>query len=135
MSAQGGAMKYLKVGGTWLLTILLAVLMVGPGSQKFTGNTWERMFRAWGYPDGFYLVIGAIEVVAGIGLLIPKVASVSALTLAVVMAGAAATQLLRGGRNGIGEIVFMLLLLGIAAIRWRDRLRLATPASTAVPAS
>lgn len=50
-------MQYLKIGGTWLLTMLLAVLMVGPGSQKFTGGTWERMFRAWGYPDGFYLVI------------------------------------------------------------------------------
>ena len=57
-------MKYLKIGGTWILTILLAVLMVGPGSQKFMGPTWERMFRAWGYPDGFYLVIGAVEVVA-----------------------------------------------------------------------
>src|SRR5687767_16019662 len=94
-------MKALVTGGKWLLAVLLAVLMVGPGSQKFTSPTWERMFRTWGYPDGFYLVIGAIEVVGGIGLLIPKLASFSALTLAAVMAGAAATQLLRGGRNGV----------------------------------
>lgn len=127
-------MKALATGGKWLLAVLLAVVMVGPGSQKFTSPTWERMFRAWGYPDGFYLVIGAIEVVGGIGLLIPKVASVSALVLAVVMAGAAATQILRGGRNGIGELVFMLLLLGLAAIRWRDRLRLMPPAPKAAPA-
>jgi len=126
-------MKTLATGGKWLLAALLAVLMVGPGSQKFTGPTWERMFRAWGYPDGFYLVIGAIEVVGGIGLLIPKVASVSALVLAVVMAGAAATQILRGGRNGVGELVFMMLLLGLAAIRWRDRLRLMPPAAKAAP--
>src|SRR5688572_9013688 len=129
------AMRFLATGGKWLLAVLLAVLMIGPGSQKFTGPVWERMFRTWGYPDGFYLVIGAIEVVGGIGLLIPKLASVSALTLAVVMAGAAATQLLRGGRNGVGEIVFMVLLLALAAIRWRDRLRLASPASAAAPAS
>ena len=128
-------MKRLATAGKWLITVLLAVVMVGPGIRKFTSPVWERMFRAWGYPDGFYLVIGAIEVVAGIGLLIPKVASVSALTLAAVMAGAAATQLLRGGRNGIGEIVFMLLLLAIAAMRWRDRLRLTPPVSTAAPAS
>ena len=126
-------MKALATGGKWLLAVLLAVLMVGPGSQKFTSPTWERMFRAWGYPDGFYLVIGAIEVVGGIGLLIPKVASASALVLAVVMAGAAATQILRGGRNGIGELVFMLLLLGLAVIRWRDRLRLMPPAAKAAP--
>ena len=122
-------MTYLKIGGKWLLTILLAVVMIGPGSQKFTGNTWERMFRQWGYPDGFYLVIGAIEVVGGLGLLIPKLASYSAMVLMVVMIGASATQVLRGGRNGVGEIVFALLLGVIAWLRWNDRLR----ASVIVP--
>jgi uncharacterized membrane protein YphA (DoxX/SURF4 family) len=124
---QEAAMKYLRIGGTWLLQLLLAVVMVGPGTQKFTSPVWERMFRAWGYPDSFYLVIGAVEVAGGIGLLIPKVASVSAMILAVVMAGAAATQILRGGRNGVGELVFMALLIVIAALRWRDRLRLRRP--------
>ena len=116
-------MKYFKIGATWLLTLLLAVVMMGPGSQKFTGPTWERMFRTWGYPDGFYLVVGAVEVIGGIALLIPRVASYSAIMLAVVMIGAAATQILRGGRNGVGEIVFATLLCALAAIRWRDRLR------------
>lgn len=117
-------MRYLKSGGTWLLTILLAVLMVGPGSQKFTGRTWERMFRQWGYPDGFYLVIGAIEVICGVGLLVPRLASYSAIVLVVVMLGASATHIIHGDRNGIGEIVFASLLAGIAILRWRDRLRI-----------
>jgi putative oxidoreductase len=116
-------MKYLKIGGTWILTLLLAVVMIGPGTDKFRGNTWERMFRQWGYPDGFYLVIGAIEVVGGIALLIPRLASYSAIVLSMVMVGAAATQLLRGGRNGVGEFVFASLLAAIAWIRWRDRLQ------------
>ena len=120
-------MKYFKIGATWLLTLVLAVVMVGPGSQKFTGPTWERMFRTWGYPDGFYLVIGAVEVIGGLALLIPRVASYSAIMLAVVMIGAAATQILRGGRNGVGEIVFATLLCALAAIRWRDRLRINRP--------
>ena len=120
-------MKYLKIGATWLLTLLLAVVMVGPGSQKFTGPTWERMFRTWGYPDGFYLVIGAVEVIGGIALLISRLASYSAIMLAIVMIGASATQVLRGGRDGVGEIVFALLLCAIAAIRWRDRLRVNRP--------
>ena len=90
------------------------MLMAGPGSQKFTSPTWERMFRTWGYPDGFYLVIGAVEVIGGIALLIPRVASYSAIMLAIVMIGAAATQILRGGRNGVGEIVF-------ARVAVRDR--------------
>ena len=127
-------MKYVRIGGTWLLQLLLAVLMVGPGSQKFTSPTWERMFRQWGYPDGFYLVIGAVEVAGGIGLLIPKFASASAIVLAVVMAGAAATQIFRGGRDGVGEIVFMSLLLVIAALRWRDRLRIRRPVTATAAA-
>jgi putative oxidoreductase len=119
-------MKYLKIGGTWLLQLLLTAPMVGPGMQKFTGDTWERMFRRWGYPDGFYLVIGAVEVVAGVGLLIPRVTSYCAIVLSVVMLGASATQILRGGRNGVGEVVLALLLALIAWIRWRDRMRVKT---------
>jgi putative oxidoreductase len=117
-------MKYLKIAGTWLLQLLLAVVMIGPGSQKFTSPVWQRMFRTWGFPDGFYLVIGAIEVVGGIGLLIPKTASYSAIVLSVVMLGAAATQVLRGDRNGLGEIVLATLLALIAWLRWRDRMRI-----------
>lgn len=127
-------MKYLKIGGTWILTLLLAAVIVGPGSQKFTGNQWQRMFRQWGYPDGFYLVIGAVQVVGGVALLIPRLASYSAIVLSIVMVGAAATQLLRGGRNGVVEFVIALLLAGIARIRWRDRLQLrarATPPASA----
>jgi uncharacterized membrane protein YphA (DoxX/SURF4 family) len=128
-------MKSLKTGGKWLLQVPLAILMVGPGSQKFTSPTWERMFRTWGYPDGFYLVIGAVEVVAGIGLLIPRLASASAITLAIVMAGAAATHIIHGDRSPVGELVFMSLLLVIAALRWRDRWRATTPVAASAPAS
>ena len=124
-------MKYLKIGGTWILTLLLAVLMAGPGWQKFTSPTWERMFRTWGYPDGFYLVIGAIEVAGGLALLIPRTASYSAIVLAMVMLGASATQVMRGGRNGVGEIVFATLLGALAWIRWRDRWRVTAPAPRA----
>jgi uncharacterized membrane protein YphA (DoxX/SURF4 family) len=118
----------------WVLQILLAVVMVGPGLQKFTSPTWERMFRTWGYPDGFYLVIGAIEVVAGACLLIPRLAAYGAALLVPVMIGAGFTQVLRGGRNGVGEFVFAALLALIACVRWRrERARLVPPAE-AVPA-
>ena len=113
-------MTRVKTIGTWLLQIFLAVLMVGPGMQKFTSPVWQRMFRTWGYPDHFYLVIGAVQVVAGIGLLVPKLASASAITLMVVMAGAAVTQMTRGGRNGVVELVLVALLGVIARVRWRD---------------
>ena len=60
---MGNGLRKALRAALWVLQAVVAVLMVGPGLQKFTSSTWERMFRAWGYPDGFYLVIGAIEVV------------------------------------------------------------------------
>ena len=124
-------MARLKTIGLWILTLAVAVVMVGPGSQKFTSPTWERMFRTWGYPDHFYLVIGAIEVVGGLGLLVPRLASASAIVLAVVMFGAAVTQLTVGGRNGVGELVFMTLLSLIAYARWPGVLANIMPRSSA----
>ena len=112
-------MARLKTIGLWILQALLAVVMVGPGVQKFTSPTWERMFRIWGYPDHFYLVIGFVEVVAGLGLLIPKIATPSAITLMVVMVGAAITRLNNGG-TAVGELVFATLLGIIAYARRRD---------------
>jgi uncharacterized membrane protein YphA (DoxX/SURF4 family) len=103
----------------WIVTIFLAVVMIGPGMQKFTGPTWERMFRAWGYPDHFYLLIGAIEVAGGIALLVPRTASAAGLVLSVVMVAAGITQLVNSpDRNGVGEFVFAALLLVIAYARW-----------------
>ena len=113
-------MARIKTIALWLISALLALVMVGPGFQKFTGPVWQRMFRTWGYPEHFYLVIGAVEVVAGIGLLIPKVAAPSAAVLSVVMIGAALTQILRGGRNGVGEFVLAGLLAMIAYARWHQ---------------
>ena len=44
----------------------MAFAMTGSGIQKFTSPAWERMFRVWGYPDHFYLVIGGIEAACGV---------------------------------------------------------------------
>jgi len=110
-------MKRARVVLLWMGTVALAIVMAGSGSEKFTNPAWQRMFRIWGYPEHFYLVIGAIEVLAGIGLLIPRLASACGITLAIVMAGAAATQMTHG-RNGIGELVLMTLSSVIAYARW-----------------
>lgn len=101
----------------WLLQALMALAMVAPGVRKFTSPMWQRMFQAWGYPDGFYLVIGAIEVVAGVLLLVPRVATAAALVLMAVMLGAAVTQMTHG-RSGVGELVFLTVLAIIAYARW-----------------
>jgi len=47
--------------GLWLLQILMAVAFVVIGVAKFADPSWARKFAQWGYPDGFYMVIGALE--------------------------------------------------------------------------
>ena len=122
MTAEGKPVMNLSIRRSafllvWVLQGAMAFVMVRPGIQKFTGTMWSRMFEVWGYPDGFYLVVGAIEVVAGIALLLPRLASAAALLLMAVMAGAAGTLFFHG-RDGIGELMFLGLLGVVAFARW-----------------
>ena len=110
-------MKRAGIVVLWVVTLLAAAVMVGPGIQKFNGPTWQRMFRVWGYPEHFYLVIGAIEVLGGIGLLVPRLASACAVVLMIVMTGAAATHVLHR-QSPVGDVVFMALLGVVAFGRW-----------------
>ena len=109
-------MRKLKIAGMWLVQALMCLAMTGSGIQKFTSPAWERMFRIWGYPDHFYLVIGVVETVGGLALLVPKLATPAALILMIVMIGAAVTQMMNG-RSGVGELVFFSLLGIIAFAR------------------
>ena len=119
--------KAVRVTGVvllWLLTALEAFGLGAPGLQKFREVHWERMFVGWGYPAGFSYVVGAIEIAGAICLFIPKLASYAAIVLAVVMASAAATLLLHPRLMGWGTpVVHVVLLSGLAAARWKGRLR------------
>lgn len=110
-------MRKAKAIGVWLIQALMAVAMAGTGVQKFTVPAWERMFRVWGYPDHFYLVIGAVEVIGGVALLVPRLATPAAVILMVVMVAAAITRLTNGG-SAVGELVFFALL---GLIAWSRR--------------
>lgn len=74
-------------------------------------------FAHWGYPDWFRLVIGAIEIVAAILQLIPRLAFFGASALIVVMAGATYTHLVRATGEGAmaGMTVVLLVLLMLVA--------------------
>jgi putative oxidoreductase len=99
----------------WLCQAVLALMFLFTGGAKFTSPMWPRMFARWGYPDHFYLVVGAIEVAAGLALLVPRFASLAALTLLVVMVGAGLTHLIHAEYQRLVEIVVISLLLGVVA--------------------
>ncbi len=67
------------------------------GQAKFTRpDAWAKDFDRWGFPDNFYLVIGALELIGAILVFIPKFASKAALGLGIIMIGAALTHAIHG---------------------------------------
>jgi len=121
MSKHGFA-TILKALAVWVPTVLLGALFVLQGLMKFPAESpWPGMFRNWGFPENFHLVIGVLELLGGLFLFVPRLAGFAALTLAAVMTGACLTHLLHGETLQAG---FTLILTVIFAILARVRLPL-----------
>ena len=103
--------------GMWVLSGLLAALFVFAGSAKLMGSqeTVEG-FKQFGFPDWFRLFIGACEVAGGIALLIPRLASLSAVGLLIIMIGAIGTCI-KAGLSPVLPGVVLLLLAGVVWLR------------------
>ena len=74
------------------LPIALGVVMIGAGIVNFVGpRSVRESFVRWGYPAGFHRVTGALEVVAGLLLLVPATWWAGAIGSSVILLAAAAT--------------------------------------------
>ena len=114
------AIRILKGFALWVPTVLLGILFVLQGIFKLQpGSPWPKMFLDWGFPAGSHLIIGFIELLAGIALLIPRLATYAATTLALVMLGAAATHLVHAEWPQVG---FTLAISGIFTVLARVRM-------------
>jgi uncharacterized membrane protein YphA (DoxX/SURF4 family) len=116
--------------GIWILTALLALLYLSAGASKLAGaQIHVEHFAGWGYPDWFRLVVGAIEVAGGIGLLMPNLAFYAASLLGLNMLGAAYTELFRGTpARAIFPFVLFCLLVLLASLRRRVAVGPSAPA-------
>lgn len=107
-----------KSVAVWVVQILLALLFALQGITKLTSApAWVARFKAWGYPDHFYLAVGLGELVGAILLLIPRLARFGALILMAVMIGAAATHVLHREQQVITTVILMALLVIILYVR------------------
>jgi len=107
-------MKVSRVAG-WTCAVILAPVFVLVGASKLATASavrWGERFSNWGYPAAAPLVLGVVEIAAGIGLLVPKTQRVAAGTLAAVMIGALGTHLVN---DEIPRII-PPLVLGILAL-------------------
>ncbi len=95
------------------------------GIPKLISNPgWVVRFRGYGYPEKFYLVIGAVEVLGALALLIPRLAAYSATGLIAVMIGATVTHLLHfEAPRALVTVALIVLLAIVAYARRPDSLR------------
>ena len=79
----------------WVFAILLAVVFVRAGISKLGGPSaggWAGRLAQWGYPPYARYVIGALEILGGLGVLIPRSRRAAAAVLVTVMVGALCTH-------------------------------------------
>jgi uncharacterized membrane protein YphA (DoxX/SURF4 family) len=102
------------------LSALVALTFVVTGSSKLAAvPPSPQNFARWGLSPTFMHVIGAVEVLAGLGLLVPRVAPLAALVLIVTMVGALRTGIVFGEMLHVA--VPSVLLVALAAIVYLRR--------------
>jgi len=117
-------MRNWKAIGTRTLQVVIGLMLVLVGTGKFRGHFWAEKFAQWGYPEGFYKVVGVFEAAAGIAIWIPKLATYGALLAMIIMCAAALTGLIHGEMRFVGAPIFYCSACAIVAwTRRADRWR------------
>lgn len=112
----------------WILQVLLALLFLFSGVVKFLMPSDKLME---GMPSnlslGFIYFIGVCEILGGIGLVVPwatkiqpKLTSVAALGLLIIMIGAIVVTVPMGIQNAVVPAIAGLLCAFVAYGRWRS---------------
>lgn len=107
----------------WVVQSLCAAAFLAAAAAKLTSQPMMvDVFARLGLGQGFRYVTAAVEVIGGVGLLVPRFAGKAALLLAVTMTFAVLAHLTVIGGNP-GPAILLLVLTG--AIAWVRRRELA----------
>ena len=103
----------------WALQALLAAAFLAAGGSKLAGvPQMVALFDQIGVGQWFRLVTGAIEVVAGISLLVPRFTPYAAGILSTTMVCAFGAHLFFIGGNPVAAAVLAVLSGFVAYSRW-----------------
>jgi uncharacterized membrane protein YphA (DoxX/SURF4 family) len=109
--------------------LLVLFFLVGGAMNLLPPEAIRRDYASWGYPDGFHLVTGRLEMLAAVLLAAPRSRAYGRAVAAVVMLAALATLLVfaEHGRAAMPVIVLGALLVSHdldvreRAARWEGR--------------
>ncbi|GAB3295039.1 DoxX family protein [Hymenobacter humi] len=109
----------------WILQVLIALAFINAGFQKLShAPETVTMFMGLGLPRWSAYLVGAAELLGGLGLLWPRTVRLAAAGLIVIMLGAIvlhATKIPGGIGGGAFAIALLVGLLVILALRWPAR--------------
>ena len=91
-------------------------MTIGAGAVNFAGPSPIRSsFARWGYPAGFHQVTGALEVGAGVLLLIPNIAHAGAIgSVVILLAAIIALMRHRDWTHSPGAVVLTVIAIMVA---------------------
>ncbi len=108
----------LKTIGLWVLRALVAALFIFAGVMKLTGDTMMiAEFAQIGLGQWFRFVTGAIELIAGIAVLVPPVSGLAALVLLCVDIGAFVAQVAVLHMDWVHTIVIGAVIAALAYLQ------------------
>jgi putative oxidoreductase len=121
-AASIGTQRTSRRVGVWVLQIVVAVAFFAAGGSKLAGTPFMvQLFAQIGLGQWFRYVTGVVEIVGGLALIYPGLASLGGLWLAATMFFGTLTHLFVLHTNPVPAIVLGLLNLTITYLR-RDEL-------------
>src|SRR3982750_935233 len=112
-------MRYVRLAGAvllWVVQLLAAAAFTAIGFAKFGNPFWIQAFARWGYSDEFRVLVGVLEMAAGILLAIPRTTVYAAALIDAILIGAAGTLVLNGEpfRQAVAPLVWIAIASALA---------------------
>jgi hypothetical protein len=123
--SQGGFMHKLRAVLFWIVQVWVTFGFLAIGFAKFHNPFWIRAFARWGYSDAFRILIGVLEMAAGVLLAIPPARIYAAGLVDVIMIGALGTILVHAEPRAelFAPIFWIATVSAFAYARRRDAWR------------
>jgi putative oxidoreductase len=107
----------------WVLQVLIGFVIASGGVLKLAADpAMVDLFSELGAGQGLRVLVGALEVAGGVGLLIPRLRALAALGLTLLLLGAAVVNVTALGASPLMPLMLATAALAILALR-RDELR------------
>jgi putative oxidoreductase len=108
-----------------VLQVLLGLMFLMSGVMKFGAKQHVEGFKHYGYPQGFRIITGLVEIIGAAGMIVgiwyPINATLAGLWLGVTMLGAAITHIRvkDPAKLAIPSIVLLILSIVVTVLNWR----------------